>query len=235
MRNDLTIYRTYAPNWWDGSQRFLRLLHNLVPARLKHFDPIIGSWDGKSVLDLGCGGGFMSEALARKGAQLTGVDPSEAAIQVAQDHAQREGLKISYQVGAGENIPLGDHTVDCVVCVDVLEHVDDLDRVLDEIRRVLKPGGLFFFDTINRNPLAALVIVHLGEMVLRLLPRGTHDPAKFIRPSELRSKLDARGFDVGPLVGLGPRGINRKLDFTFGKLPSLSIMYAGHAALQRHG
>ena len=232
MRNDLSIYRTYAPNWWDGSQRFLRLLHNLVPARLKHFDPIVGSWDGKSVLDLGCGGGFMSEALARKGARVTGVDPSEAAIQVAQDHAQREGLKINYKVGTGESIPLGDHSVDCVVCVDVLEHVEDLDRVLDEFRRVLKPGGLFFFDTINRNPLAALVIVHLGEMILRLLPRGTHDPAKFIRPSELRSKLDARGFEVGPLVGLGPRGINRKLDFTFGTLPSLSIMYMGHASLQ---
>ena len=231
MRNDLTIYRTYAPNWWDGSQRFLRVLHNLVPARLKHFDPIIGSWDGKAVVDLGCGGGFMSEALARKGAQVTGVDPSQAAIEAAQDHAQMEGIKINYLVGAGENIPVGDCSVDSVVCVDVLEHVEDLDRVLDEIRRILKPGGLFFFDTINRNPLAALVIVHFGETVLRLLPRGTHDPAKFVRPSELRSKLDARGFHVGPLVGLGPRGINGKLDFTFGKLPSLSIMYAGHASL----
>jgi 2-polyprenyl-6-hydroxyphenyl methylase/3-demethylubiquinone-9 3-methyltransferase len=231
MRNDQTIYRTYASNWWDDSQRFLRVLHNLVPARLRHFDPIIGSWDGKAVLDLGCGGGFMSEALATKGARVTGVDPSQAAIEAAQDHAQAEELKIDYKVGTGESVPLPDNSVECVVCVDVLEHVVDLDRVLDEIQRVLKPEGLFFFDTINRNPLATLVIVHLGETVLRLLPRGTHDPDKFIRPSELRSKLEARGFRVGPLVGLGPRGINRKLDFTFGKLPSLTIMYAGHASM----
>jgi 2-polyprenyl-6-hydroxyphenyl methylase/3-demethylubiquinone-9 3-methyltransferase len=106
MRNDQTIYRTYASNWWDDSQRFLRVLHNLVPARLRHFDPIIGSWDGKAVLDLGCGGGFMSEALATKGARVTGVDPSQAAIEAAQDHAQAEGLKIDYKVGTGESVPL---------------------------------------------------------------------------------------------------------------------------------
>jgi 2-polyprenyl-6-hydroxyphenyl methylase / 3-demethylubiquinone-9 3-methyltransferase len=229
MRNDLTIYRTYAPNWWDGSQRFLRLLHNLVPARLQHFDEIVGAWRGKTVLDLGCGGGFMSEALARRGATVIGVDPSEAAISAAKIHADAEGLKIDYKVGTGEAIPLADHSADCVVCVDVLEHVADLDRVLDEVARVLKPGGVFLFDTINRTPLAALVIVHLGESVLRLLPRGTHDPAKFIRPSELRTKLGARGLSVGTLVGLGPRGLNRRFDFTFGRLPSVQIMYMGHA------
>ena len=229
MRNDLSIYRTYAPNWWDGSQRFLRLLHNLVPARLKHFDRISGGWRDKIVLDLGCGGGFMSEALAKRGANVIGVDPSEAAIAAAQDHAGQHGLAIDYKVGTGENIPLPDHFVDCVVCVDVLEHVAQLDRVLDEVRRVLKPGGMFLFDTINRTQLAALVIVHLGETVFRLLPRGTHDPAKFIRPTELREELSKRGFDLGELVGLGPRGLNRRLDFTFGRLPSVQIMYMGHA------
>ena len=133
------------------------------------------------------------------------------------------------------SLPLADHEVDCVVCVDVLEHVEDLDRVLDEVQRVLKPGGLFLFDTINRTSLAALVIVHLGETVFRLLPPGTHDPAKFIRPSELQAKLSARGLTVGPLVGLGPRGINRRLDFTFGKLPSVHIMYMGHALASARG
>ena len=230
MRNDLTIYRTYAPNWWDGSQRFLRVLHNLVPARLKHFDPIIGSWDGKAVVDLGCGGGFMSEALARKGAQVTGVDPSQAAIEAAQDHAQTEGIKINYLVGAGENIPVGDCSVNSVVCVDDLEHVEDVDRVLDEIRRILKPGDCSFR---HHEPKPARSSRHrpLWRDRIAVVASGTHDPPKFVRPSELRSKLDARGFHVGPLVGLGPRGINGKLDFTFGKLPSLSIMYAGHASL----
>jgi 2-polyprenyl-6-hydroxyphenyl methylase/3-demethylubiquinone-9 3-methyltransferase len=229
MRNDLSIYRTFAPHWWDGSQRFLRLLHNLVPARLAYFDTIVVDWRGKAVLDLGCGGGFMAEALARRGARVTGIDPTAATVRVAEAHARSEGLAIHYAVASGECLPLGDHGVDCVVCVDVLEHVADLDQVLDEVRRVLKPGGVFLFDTINRTPLATLIIVHLGETIFRLLPRGTHDPAKFIRPSELRTKLSARGFALGPLVGLGPRGLNRQLDFTFGRLPSLQIMYMGHA------
>ena len=229
MRNDLSIYRTYAPNWWDGSQKFLRLLHNLVPARLAHFDAIVGTWRGKTVLDLGCGGGFMAEALARRGASVIGVDPSDAAIAAAAAHAGAEALAIDYRVGTGEAIPLPDNGADCVVCVDVLEHVADLEAVLDEIARILKPGGLFLFDTINRTTIAALVIVHLGESVFRLLPRGTHDPEKFIRPAELSAKLEERGFAAGPLVGLGPRGLDRRLDFTFGRLPSVQIMYMGHA------
>ena len=229
MRNDLSIYRTYAANWWDGSQRFLRLLQNLVPARLALFDEVVDTWQGATVLDLGCGGGFMAEELAKRGANVIGVDPSAAAVVVAKAHAGEAGLAIDYRVGSGEAIPLADGSVDCVVCVDVLEHVADIDRVLDEIVRVLKPEGLFLFDTINRTRLAVFVIVHLGERVLRLLPRGTHDPAKFITPSELAGKLVARGLRVGPFVGLGPRGINRRLDFTFGRFPSTHIMYAGHA------
>ena len=229
MRNDLSIYRTHAAHWWDGSQRFLRLLQNLVPARLSHFDQVVGTWQGTTVLDLGCGGGFMSEALARRGANVIGVDPVEAAVAAARAHAGAEGLAIDYRGGAGEAIPVADRSVDCVVCVDVLEHVADIDCVLDEITRVLKPGGLFLFDTINRTMLAAFVIVHVGESVLGLLPRGTHDPAKFIKPSELSAKLVARGLSVGQIIGLGPRGLDRHLDFTFGRLPSVRIMYAGHA------
>ncbi len=229
MRNDLSIYHTHAAHWWDGSQRFLRLLQNLVPARLSHFDQVVGSWQGKTVLDLGCGGGFMAEALARRGANVIGVDPVDAAVAAARAHAVAGGLAIDYRVGSGEAIPLADRSVDCVVCVDVLEHVADIDQVLDEIARVLKPGGLFLFDTINRTMLAAFVVVSIGEGVLRLLPRGTHDPAKFLKPSELASKLVSRGLSVGPLVGIGPLGLDRRLDFTFGWLPTVLIMYAGHA------
>jgi len=229
MLNDLSIYRTYASNWWDGSQRFLRLLHNLVPARLSHFDEVVGTWQGRTVLDLGCGGGFMAEALSKRGATVIGIDPTEAAVAAAKAHADKAGLGIDYRVGNGEAIPLADCSVDCVVCVDVLEHVANVDRVIDEIARVLKPGGLFLFDTINRTMLAVFVIVHMGESVLGLLPRGTHDPAKFITPAELRAKLVACGLSVGPFVGLGPCGLDRRLDFTFGRLPSLQIMYAGHA------
>jgi 2-polyprenyl-6-hydroxyphenyl methylase / 3-demethylubiquinone-9 3-methyltransferase len=229
-RNDLTIYDRYAQHWWDGSQRWLRTLQNLVPARFRYFDDVV-SWHGKTVLDLGCGGGFMAEALATRGAVVTAIDPAAGAIDIAKRHAAGQGLAIDYLVGSGESLPLGDKSFDCVVCVDVLEHVADLAAVLDEVKRVLKPGGVFLFDTINRTALATLAVVFIGETVFRLLPKGTHDPKMFIRPRDLRALLSARGFSNIAMAGFGPRGLNRKLEFTFGRMPTLTVMYIGHATL----
>ena len=226
--NDLTIYDRYAANWWDGSVRWLRVLQNLVPARMTYFDATI-DWRGKAVLDLGCGGGFMSEALAKRGAAVTGIDPAAAAIAIAGRHAVSEGLAIRYAVASGEHLPLPDQSMDHVVCVDVLEHVTDLGVVLDEIARVLRPGGYLAFDTINRNFPARLVIVILGERVVRLLPRGTHDAAMFITPRELEDLLLAKGFTACTMTGLGPTGLNRRFDITFGRLPFLTIQYMGLA------
>ncbi|HEY6024841.1 MAG TPA: bifunctional 2-polyprenyl-6-hydroxyphenol methylase/3-demethylubiquinol 3-O-methyltransferase UbiG [Pseudolabrys sp.] len=227
-----SLYDRDAEHWWDGSQRWLRALQNLVPARFAFFDRLT-SWNGQTVLDLGCGGGFMSEALAARGASVIGVDVSRAAVAAARRHAASRGLPIRYLVGSGEDLPLPGGSVDCVVCVDVLEHVRSLDQVLDEIRRVLRPGGIFLFDTINRTPLARFVIVVCGERILRLLPRGTHDPAGFISLAELDAKLAARGFADRVFEGLGPRGLDRHLDITFGPLPGKQIMYMGHARLIR--
>jgi len=227
-----SLYDRDAEHWWDGSQRWLRALQNLVPARLAFFDRLT-SWDGRTVLDLGCGGGFMSEALAARGAEVTGVDLSRGAIAIARRHAASGGLAIRYLVASGEDLPLPDASVDCVVCVDVLEHVRSLDRVLDEIRRVLRPGGVFLFDTINRTWVARFVIVFCGEHILRLLPRGTHDPAGFIKPADLDARLAARGFADRVFAGLGPRGINRRFDVVFGELPGKQIMYMGYASLPR--
>jgi ubiquinone biosynthesis O-methyltransferase len=229
QRNDLSIYDTHAESWWTGETRWLRLLQNMVPARLAYFTPIVGDWRGKTVLDLGCGGGFMSEALAQRGAKVIGIDPSQPAIAIARKHAQATGLAIDYRVGTGEELPVAANSADIVLCVDVLEHVRDLDAVLDEVRRVLKPGGLFLFDTINRTWLAKLVVVTFGEAVLRLLPQGTHDSALFITPAELTAKLQRRQFTVAPLAGFGPNGLNRRFDLTFGALPTTMITYIGHA------
>jgi 2-polyprenyl-6-hydroxyphenyl methylase/3-demethylubiquinone-9 3-methyltransferase len=233
LRNDLSIYDRFADVWWEGSPRWLRTLHALVPARLAHFDPIVGDWRGRRVLDLGSGGGFMAEAMARRGARVTGVDPSAPAIAAARRHAEAGGLAIDYRVGTGEAIPLTDGAVDIVVCVDVLEHVEDAARVLAEVARVLAPGGLFLFDTIDRNPLAAFVMVTLGETVLRLVPRGTHDPARFIRPAELRRLARDAGLMPGPFRGFGPRGLARGLgrgpDLAFGPWPTTAVQYLGSA------
>ncbi len=228
MRNDLTIYDDVADQWWSDDMRWVRTLKNLVPGRLAWFDRQIG-WSDKAVLDLGCAGGFMAEALEDRGARVTGIDPAEQAIAAARAHAQAAGRRIRYDVGVGEALPYADGEFDAVVCVDVLEHVSDLDRVLAEVARTLRPGGLFLFDTINRNLLSRLATITMAEDILRLLPRGTHDPALYIKPVELRAGLMTAGLVPGPLTGLGPRGINRRGDLVFGWLPLTTILYMGTA------
>lgn len=228
MRNDLTIYNKVADQWWSDDIRWLRTLKNLVPGRLKWFDQHF-QWRDKDVLDLGCAGGFMAEALAVRGARVTGIDPATDAIEAARRHAKDEGLAIQYDVGVGEALPYNAAQFDAIVCVDVLEHVADLNRVLAEVARVLRPGGVFLFDTINRNLFSRLATVTLAEDILRLLPRGTHDPALFIKPHEIRNALQNVGLVPGAMTGLGPRGVNRRLDLTFGPMPVTLILYMGLA------
>ena len=228
MRNDLTIYDTVADRWWSDDIRWVRMLKNLVPGRLAWFDRHI-NWHGRDVLDLGCAGGFMAEALATRGAHVTGIDPAAEAIDAARAHARAQGLRIGYDVGVGEALPYADASFDALVCVDVLEHVADLNRVLAEVARTLRPGGLFLFDTINRNPLARLATITVAEDILRLLPRGTHDPAMFIKPRELRAAMQGAGLVPGAMTGLGPRRINRRFDLTFGPLPLTAVLYMGIA------
>ena len=129
----------------------------------------------------------------------------------------------------GESLPYDGEAFDYVVCVDVLEHVQDLDQVLREVARVLRPGGLFFFDTINRNPIARLATITLPEDILGLLPKGTHDPKMFIKPAELRAALERALLVPGAFIGLGPRGINKRADFVFGPLPLQAVLYMGLA------
>ncbi|MFO7758562.1 MAG: bifunctional 2-polyprenyl-6-hydroxyphenol methylase/3-demethylubiquinol 3-O-methyltransferase UbiG [Roseovarius sp.] len=228
MRNDLTIYDDVAAQWWSNDIRWVRTLKNLVPGRLAWMDARI-DWQGKTVLDLGCAGGFMAEALTDRGAIVTGIDPADQAVDAARAHASAHGYHITYDIGIGEALPYETAEFDAVVCVDVLEHVQDLSMVLDEVARVLRPGGLFLFDTINRNILARLVTITLAEDILRILPRGTHDPALFIKPSELRAALTEAGLEPGAFTGLGPRGITRRGDLTFGPLPLTMVQYMGLA------
>ncbi len=228
QRNDLTIYDTVAAQWWSDDIRWVRTLKNLVPGRLAWFDRHV-QWSGTAVLDVGCAGGFMAEAMAAKGAAVTGIDPASQAIEAARAHAVISGYDIQYDVGIGEELPYADASFDTVVCVDVLEHVTDLKKVVSEIARVLKPGGVFLYDTINRNVISRLATITVAEDILGLLPKGTHDPALFITPDEMRGALETAGLVAGPLKGLGPRGLNRRGDFVFGPVPLLAVIYMGVA------
>ncbi|MDX8351177.1 bifunctional 2-polyprenyl-6-hydroxyphenol methylase/3-demethylubiquinol 3-O-methyltransferase UbiG [Cognatiyoonia sp. IB215182] len=227
-RNNLAIYDDVADQWWSDDIRWVRTLKNMVPGRLAWFDRFI-DWPGKDVLDLGCAGGFMAEAIHDLCAKVTGIDPAADAIAAARAHAAATGREITYDVGVGEALPYPDDAFDAVVCVDVLEHVSDLTQVISEVARVLRPGGVLLFDTINRNPLARFVTITMAEDILRILPKGTHDPAMFIKPAELRRELENAGLSPGKTVGLGPRGINRRGDFLFGRLPGTMVIFMGTA------
>ena len=226
---DSSAHDEYTENWWDNQKYYLRMLSNQVRARMVYFDRIDRRWEGLHTVDLGCGGGFMAEALASRGAHVIAIDPWISILSVARKHAKKSKLDILYLAGAGESLPLESNSIDRVVSVDVLEHVIDLKTVLSEIHRVLLPGGIFFFDTLNRTWLSRMLVVGLLENILRIMPRGTHEPDKFIRPVELKAELEGLGFRVAPMVGMGPIRFNHRLEPVFGLLPSTSMLYLGHA------
>ncbi len=203
QRNNLSYYDQWAAQWWNKSAT-VAPLSRLNPLRFQFFDQYITDWRGLSVLDIGCGGGFTCEFLAERGAQVTGIDQSAACIAAASRHADEVNLKISYQQGYAEQLPFHDAAFDVVVCVDVLEHVEDPQQTIAEIGRVLGPSGWFCFDTINRTWQSKLVMIWLLENTLRQIPCGVHDWDKFIKPAELVGMIEEQkmqtvavnGFDL---------------------------------------
>jgi 2-polyprenyl-6-hydroxyphenyl methylase/3-demethylubiquinone-9 3-methyltransferase len=206
--NNLRQYNLLANQWWDEESPFRDLLHLNEP-RFQFFDAFVGGWAGKRVLDLGCGGGFTAEELARRGAAVVGVDPAAELLDVARNHAEQSSLQVDYRHGTGEQIPADAESFDIVVCVDVLEHVADLPRVLTEVRRVLKPNGLFLYDTINRTPFSFLWMIVALEWISGRIPRGTHDWRMFIKPTELNDLLHRTGFESLQQRGVAIQKIRR--------------------------
>lgn len=181
---ELSKFGELAHKWWDKNSEF-KPLHEINPLRLNYINKAV-NLSGKTVLDVGCGGGILSESMAEKGAMVTGIDLGEKALKVAQLHSLETGIAVNYQLIAveklAEEMPA---SFDIVTCMEMLEHVPDPASVILACSRLVKPGGTVFFSTINRNPKAYLLAVIGAEYVLNMLPRGTHDYAKFIKPSEL--------------------------------------------------
>jgi 2-polyprenyl-6-hydroxyphenyl methylase/3-demethylubiquinone-9 3-methyltransferase len=181
---EVAKFEQLASRWWDPHSEF-KPLHDINPLRLDYIDQR-ASLAGKRVLDVGCGGGILSESMAQHGAHVTGIDMGEAPLAVARLHQLESGVEVEYQqITAEELAQTHAGQFDVVTCMEMLEHVPDPASIVNSCCQLVKPGGHVFFSTINRNPKAYLFAIIGAEYLLKLLPRGTHDYSKFIRPSEL--------------------------------------------------
>ena len=198
---EIEKFSELAHRWWDPHAEF-RPLHDINPLRLEYIDAI-ASLRGKTVLDVGCGGGILAESMALRGATVTGIDLAEKPLKVAQLHLLESGLDVDYRLVAAEALAR-DHAsnFDIVTCMEMLEHVPDPSVTVTACAELLKPGGHAFFSTINRNLKSYLFAIVGAEYVLRLLPRGTHDYARFIKPSELAALARAAGMQVNAIIGM---------------------------------
>ena len=206
---ELDKFGELAHRWWAPNSEF-KPLHDINPLRLDWIDRTIGL-AGKRVLDVGCGGGLLSEGMATRGAIVTGIDLSEKPLGVAKLHLLETGQKVDYRKIAveelAEEMP---GAFDAVTCLEMLEHVPNPASVVSACARLVKPGGQVFFSTLNRNPKAYLLAVIGAEYVLQMLPKGTHDYAKFIKPSELASWAKTTGLEPAELLGMSYNPLTQK-------------------------
>jgi 2-polyprenyl-6-hydroxyphenyl methylase/3-demethylubiquinone-9 3-methyltransferase len=192
-RNNLEYYDLNADKWWKEDET-LYLSNHLNKSRFEFFSNFVPNWEGLKVLDIGCGGGLACEYVANLNAYVSGIDLSLNSIKTAQEHAKKNNLNIDYQGGIAENLPYEENSFDVVLCFDVLEHVDDWQKVIFEAYRVLKKDGLFLFDTINRSFKSKFIMIWLLEDTLKHLPSGLHDWNKFIKPQEMKEIMERAGF-----------------------------------------
>ncbi|MCF6756290.1 bifunctional 2-polyprenyl-6-hydroxyphenol methylase/3-demethylubiquinol 3-O-methyltransferase UbiG [Pseudomonas balearica] len=210
---EIAKFEALAHRWWDRESEF-KPLHEINPLRVNWIDER-ATLAGKKVLDVGCGGGILSESMARRGAQVTGIDMGEAPLSVARLHQLESELDIDYRQITAEALAAEQPAqYDVVTCLEMLEHVPDPASVIRACHALVKPGGQVFFSTINRNPKAYALAIVGAEYLLQLLPRGTHDYRKFIRPSELGAWCRETGLAMNDIVGLTYNPLTKQYKLT---------------------
>lgn len=220
---ELQKFGALAHRWWDR-QGDMRPLHEINPLRLDWIDRL-SALGGKRVLDVGCGGGILAEAMAQRGSRVTGIDLSTKPLRVAQLHALESGVTVDYRETSAEALA-GESpaTFDVVTCMEMLEHVPDPASTVSACSTLARPGGWVFFSTINRNPKSFLFAIVGAEYVLRLLPRGTHEYAKLIRPSELAAMARRAGLEVVEILGLTYNPLTKR--FALGRDTDVNYLVA---------
>ncbi len=226
---DTSFFGDYAESWWDADSK-MNPLKSFNPLRFAYFDDFVDGWQGRRVLDVGCGGGFTTEFLHDRGADVCGIDTSDRLISAAEGHARDTGRGIDYRRGEAERLPYDDGSFDIVTCVDVLEHVQSPAAAVQEIHRVLSPGGVFLYDTINRTLRSRVNMIWIPERLLGIVPRGAHAHADFITPREMLTHLAAAGFSPqGRMRGIAIRGQNKDGSLKAKLTDSLAALYMGVA------
>ncbi|UCD67820.1 MAG: bifunctional 2-polyprenyl-6-hydroxyphenol methylase/3-demethylubiquinol 3-O-methyltransferase UbiG [Betaproteobacteria bacterium] len=206
---ELDKFSELAHRWWDPHSEF-KPLHDINPLRVDYIDSLVGL-EGKRVLDVGCGGGILSEAMVRRGAQVTGIDLGEKGLKVAQLHLLESGLSVEYRHVSAEQIALEQPGYyDVVTCMELLEHVPDPASTVRACAQLARPAGWCIFATINRTPKAYLFAIIGAEYVLKLLPKGTHDYSKLVRPSELARYCRDAALDTRVTIGMSYNPIYKK-------------------------
>lgn len=220
---EVARFDALASRWWDPEGEF-RPLHDINPLRLDWIRQFV-DLDGAKVLDVGCGGGILAESIAQSGARVTGIDMAEAPLQVARLHLHESGAEVDYRQATAEELAEeqpGEY--DVVTCLEMLEHVPSPSQALASIAKLVRPGGDVFLSTINRNPKSFMFAIVGAEYLLRLLPAGTHEYQKFIRPSELEAWARHAGLELRASIGMHYNPFTR--DYSLG--PDLSVNYLMH-------
>lgn len=206
---ELDKFSALASTWWDP-QGELKTLHDINPLRLDWIRTQVGTLADRQVLDVGCGGGLLAEAMAAEGAHVTGIDLAQQSLQVARLHGHESGVQVRYEcVSAEDYAGQQPGQFDLVTCMELLEHVPDPASVVNACARLVRPGGLVCFSTLNRNPKSFLLAIVAAEYLLRMVPRGTHSYEQFITPSELASAARAAGLEVTTISGIQYQPLTR--------------------------
>lgn len=225
MGEDVDRFEKYGAEWWNPAGRLFSL-HRINPLRFGYFSERAGELKGRRVLDIGCGGGLLAERFASNGAFVTGIDLSPVAIEAAKRHSAENGLEIDYRTASPATLlKENPEPFDIVVCAEVLEHVDDLAGFLKDSLSMLRQGGVFFFGTINKTIKARFFALFVAEDLLKMVPKGTHDYKRFIRPSLLKEILEANSAEMMEVKGMTYDPL--RLEFRISN--DTSVNYLGYA------
>ena len=224
---EIEKFQSIANRWWDPESEF-KPLHDINPLRVGYIESRIGTLADKKILDIGCGGGILAEALALKGANVTGIDMAEKSLKVAKMHLHESGLDIDYQMITAEQFAQQKAgTFDIVTCLEMLEHVPDPASIITAATGLLKPDGQLFLSTINRNPKAFVLAILGAEYILNMIPKGTHEYRKFIKPSELASAVRANQMEVLDVTGMTYNPLTKH--YRLGRDPGVNyLMHCSH-------